>query len=106
MKTLLILLVRGYQIIISPVLHALTGPFSGCRYTPTCSQYFINAVRVHGALRGSWLGICRIGRCHPWGSHGHDPVPGWDDFEKSHPEFAHPDNRSSVEAPETGSRPT
>lgn len=102
MKTVLIALVRLYQIVVSPVLHALTGPLGGCRFTPTCSQYFIDAVRVHGALRGTWLGIRRIGRCHPWGGHGHDPVPGWNAFEKSHPEFAHPDNRSSVRDPGAG----
>lgn len=96
MKTILIVLVRGYQVVISPVLHAITGPLGGCRYTPTCSQFFIDAVRVHGAIKGSWLGVCRICRCHPWGGHGHDPVPGWEAFEKSHPEFAHPNNRSSV----------
>ena len=50
MKWLLIALVRGYQTFISAPLHALGGPGSGCRYTPTCSQYFIQAVRVHGAL--------------------------------------------------------
>jgi uncharacterized protein len=99
MKTLLILLVRGYQIAISPVLHFVTGPLSGCRFSPSCSQYFIDAVRVHGALRGAWMGTRRIFRCHPWGGHGHDPVPGWESFEKSHPEFAHPNNRSSVDAP-------
>ncbi len=96
MKRLLIGLVRGYQVIISPVLHFVTGPFSGCRFSPTCSQYFIDAVRVHGSLKGSWLGIRRIGRCHPWGGQGHDPVPGWEDFEKSHPEFAHRPKRGSV----------
>ena len=96
MKWLLIMLVRGYQIVISPVLHFVTGPFGGCRFTPTCSQYFIDAVRVHGAFKGGWMGICRIGRCHPWGGCGHDPVPGWEAFEKSHPEFAHRDNGASV----------
>lgn len=96
MKLLLIGLARGYQILISPVLHFVTGPFSGCRFSPTCSQYFIDAVRVHGSLKGAWLGIRRIGRCHPWGGQGHDPVPGWEDFEKSHPEFAHRVKRGSV----------
>ncbi len=97
MKWLLIGLVRGYQVLISPVLHFVTGPFSGCRFTPSCSQYFIDAVRSNGALRGSWQGICRICRCHPWGGQGYDPPPGWESFEKSHPEFAHRDNRGSVE---------
>ena len=97
MSWLLIKLVRFYQIVISPVLHFVTGPFSGCRFSPTCSQYFIDAVRVHGALKGSWLGVCRIGRCHPWGGQGFDPVPDWEAFERSHREFAHRDNRASVE---------
>lgn len=66
---LLILPVRAYQLLISPLLPA------SCRYTPTCSQYAIEALKVHGPLRGSWLAIRRIGRCHPWGGHGHDPVP-------------------------------
>jgi putative membrane protein insertion efficiency factor len=105
MKTILIFLVRVYQVAFSPVLHALCGPLAGCRFTPTCSQYFIDAVRVHGAIKGAWLGICRICRCQPWGGHGHDPVPGWEDFEKSHPEFAHRHNRGSVGAPPPMDRP-
>ena len=69
------LLIRCYQIAISPVLHALGGPLAGCRYEPTCSHYFLQAVQVHGPWKGSWLGIRRIFRCHPWGGHGYDPVP-------------------------------
>jgi putative membrane protein insertion efficiency factor len=69
------LLIRFYQIAISPVLHALGGPLAGCRYEPTCSHYFLQAVQVHGPWKGSWLGIRRIFRCHPWGGHGYDPVP-------------------------------
>lgn len=76
MKTLLCWLVRGYQIFLSPILHALAGPFGGCRFRPTCSQYYIDAVQRHGAIRGSWLGACRILRCNPWGGEGYDPVPG------------------------------
>ena len=76
MKILLRWLIRGYQKWISPALHALAGPGAGCRYAPTCSQYFLDALETHGALRGFWLGLCRILRCHPWGGHGHDPVPG------------------------------
>jgi hypothetical protein len=76
MLTLIRLLIRGYQIFISPVLSWITGqPNAGCRYEPTCSRYFLEAVETHGILRGSWLGIKRIGRCHPWGGHGSDPVP-------------------------------
>jgi putative membrane protein insertion efficiency factor len=48
---------------------------SPCRYVPTCSSYALEAVEVHGFAKGTWLGVRRIGRCHPWGSHGFDPVP-------------------------------
>lgn len=65
----LMVLVRLYQYIISPVL----GP--KCRYTPTCSQYAMEALQKYGAIKGTWLAIKRIGRCHPWGGHGYDPVP-------------------------------
>lgn len=69
MKSALIGLVRVYQAVLSPYLP------SACRYTPTCSQYAIEAIRKHGAVRGGWLGLKRISRCHPWGGHGYDPVP-------------------------------
>ena len=58
-----------YQKIISPYLPP------SCRYTPTCSQYGIEALKKYGPLKGSWLTIKRISRCHPWGGHGYDPVP-------------------------------
>lgn len=76
MKFLVRLLIRGYQLLISPVLHFLGGPASGCRFTPTCSEYFLQAVETHGVWRGGWLGLRRLARCHPWGGQGHDPVPG------------------------------
>ncbi|MDE5842544.1 MAG: membrane protein insertion efficiency factor YidD [Muribaculaceae bacterium] len=66
---ILILPIRFYQCCISPMLPA------ACRYTPTCSQYAVEALRRHGALRGSWLALRRILRCHPWGGSGYDPVP-------------------------------
>lgn len=69
MKHLFIGLVRLYQLVISPWMP------SSCRYHPTCSQYSIQAFREHGALKGLWLTIKRIGRCHPWSKGGHDPVP-------------------------------
>jgi hypothetical protein len=67
--------VRAYQVVVSPTLHAIAGPGCGCRYTPTCSHYAIEALATHGALRGSFLAGRRILRCHPWGGHGADPVP-------------------------------
>ena len=66
---LLILPIRFYQRFISP----LTPP--ACRYTPTCSQYALEAIRKHGPFRGLWLAVRRILRCHPWGGSGYDPVP-------------------------------
>jgi uncharacterized protein len=63
----LVLLVRGYQLLVSPLLGR------HCRFEPSCSAYFIGAVRKHGAVRGAWRGIRRIGRCHPWNPGGYDP---------------------------------
>ncbi|MGB3078937.1 MAG: membrane protein insertion efficiency factor YidD [Saprospiraceae bacterium] len=65
----MILLVRFYQLTLSH----LVG--KGCRFTPTCSQYMIDAINEWGPFKGVWLGLRRIGRCHPWGGHGYDPVP-------------------------------
>ncbi len=64
-----LLLIRAYQLLLSPMLGA------SCRYSPTCSQYAVQAIRKHGPFKGGWLAIKRIARCHPWGGHGHDPVP-------------------------------
>jgi uncharacterized protein len=64
-----------YQCTLSPLLRLLCGPDSGCRFTPTCSAYFLEAVEVHGIRRGSWLGLKRLARCQPWGGCGYDPVP-------------------------------
>ncbi len=66
----LLALVWLYRMLISPWLGA------NCRFDPTCSQYAMEALREHGAFRGTWLAAKRIGRCHPWGGHGYDPVPG------------------------------
>jgi uncharacterized protein len=68
-------LIRLYQCTLSPVLTLLGGPGSGCRFQPTCSAYFLEAVEAHGVFRGGWLGLKRLSRCHPWGGSGHDPVP-------------------------------
>jgi putative membrane protein insertion efficiency factor len=66
---LFFVLIKAYQLLLSPMLGA------SCRYTPTCSQYGIEAIRTYGPFKGGWLTLRRIGRCHPWGGHGHDPVP-------------------------------
>ena len=65
----MILLIRGYQVAISPLLPP------SCRFTPTCSAYAAEAIAKHGALRGGALAARRLARCHPWGGSGHDPVP-------------------------------
>lgn len=75
LKKLVILPVLFYQRYISKPLHILSGPGSGCRFTPSCSHYFIQAVETHGVLKGIALGIWRILRCNPWGGYGYDPVP-------------------------------
>ncbi|MFD2523428.1 membrane protein insertion efficiency factor YidD [Emticicia soli] len=69
MKHIAIFLVRLYQAGISPWFPA------SCRYTPTCSQYSVEAFQKYGFFKGLLLTIKRIGRCHPWGGHGYDPVP-------------------------------
>lgn len=69
MKKILILLVKFYQGAISPHTPA------ACRYHPTCSEYAIQAILKYGAIKGTWLAIKRILRCHPWGGSGYDPVP-------------------------------
>jgi uncharacterized protein len=70
MRYVLKYLIRGYQLAISPLL----GP--RCRFFPSCSQYGIEAIETYGALRGTWLTMKRISRCHPWHEGGFDPVPG------------------------------
>jgi len=72
---ILIFGVRVYRGTLSPAKSFLFGPLGGCRFTPTCSEYALEALRAHGALAGSWLTAKRICRCHPWGGCGHDPVP-------------------------------
>ncbi len=89
MKFILVLLARFYQVIISPPMHLLFGPACGCRFEPTCSQYFIEAVTVNGPIRGTWQGIWRICRCNPWGGQGYDPPPGWEEYVAKHPDAAY-----------------
>ena len=76
----LIALVRGYQVVLSPMMGG------ACRFEPSCSNYMIEALKVHGAIKGTVLGLWRILRCHPWGDYGYDPVPAkgkWrNEFEK------------------------
>jgi len=65
----LILLIRGYQLIASPMLG------SNCRFMPTCSEYAMESLKTYGLIKGTFLTIKRISKCHPWGSHGYDPIP-------------------------------
>ena len=62
-------LIRGYQLLVSPMLG------HSCRHLPTCSEYTAEAIARHGSMRGGWLGLRRVLRCHPWGTSGYDPVP-------------------------------
>jgi putative membrane protein insertion efficiency factor len=64
-----ILLIRIYQVVISPLTPAT------CRFEPTCSHYSAEAIQKHGVFKGIWLSIKRISKCHPWGKSGYDPVP-------------------------------
>lgn len=70
--------VHGYRYLISPLFRP------SCRYAPTCSEYALEALAKHGAVRGGWLAMRRIGRCHPWGGSGYDPVPEADDHGHDH----------------------
>ena len=70
MRKLLITLIQAYRYLLSPFFG------TSCRYTPSCSQYAIDAVQTHGVMKGLWLATKRIGSCHPWHAGGFDPVPG------------------------------
>ena len=76
MKYVLIGLLKLYRLVISPLYGNV------CRYYPSCSAYALRAVQVHGALKGSWLAVRRLLRCHPWAPGGYDPVPGTPEFEE------------------------
>ncbi len=74
MRTFMILLVRAYQVTLSPL-------FSGCcRFEPSCSNYMIEALQIHGVIKGLYLGVRRLLRCHPFGKSGYDPVPPKNDI--------------------------
>jgi hypothetical protein len=75
-QRILVSMIRLYQVVISPVVVAFLGPSARCRFTPSCSQYALEAIQLHGAIAGCWLGLRRLARCHPWGACGDDPVPG------------------------------
>ena len=66
---ILVFLIKSYQLLISPILR------QNCRYLPTCSEYSVQSIREHGVIKGIALSLKRISKCHPWGSHGYDPVP-------------------------------
>ena len=72
---ILIFFLRGYQRLISPALASLFGPVGRCRFEPSCSQYAVEAVQLHGVCKGSTLAAWRLCRCQPWGGCGEDPVP-------------------------------
>jgi uncharacterized protein len=74
-QSVLVSAIRAYQLAISPAQTFLFGPTAGCRFTPSCSGFALEAVREHGALAGGVLAAKRICRCHPWSDGGHDPVP-------------------------------
>ncbi len=69
MKYLVVALLKAYRVLISPLYGQV------CRYHPSCSAYALDSVEAHGAMKGSWLAMRRIGRCHPWAAGGLDPVP-------------------------------
>lgn len=69
LQRLFVALIRFYQLALSPYFG------QQCRFTPTCSEYTRQAILRHGAWKGAWLGLRRVGRCHPWHPGGHDPVP-------------------------------
>ena len=69
-KRLVLMLVRGYQLLVSPFLG------NNCRFYPTCSSYMLEAIELHGVVHGFWMGLRRVSRCHPYHEGGVDPVPG------------------------------
>jgi putative membrane protein insertion efficiency factor len=76
---ILVFAIRAYRWTISPAQVLLFGPTGGCRFTPSCSRYALDAIREQGATTGTFLAAKRICRCHPWGDCGHDPLPKAED---------------------------
>ena len=85
-KFVLVAAIQLYRWTISPLQVLLFGPVGGCRFTPTCSAYALEAVRAYGVITGGRLAARRICRCHPWGESGRDPVPK-KDFGIRHSQF-------------------
>lgn len=75
MKYFFIILVKTYRMVVSPMWHGIMGPLACCRFTPTCGAYAEEALRKHGSLKGGWLALKRVCRCHPWCKGGADSVP-------------------------------
>jgi putative membrane protein insertion efficiency factor len=93
-KYVLIGLLRVYRALISPLYGQV------CRYHPSCSAYALEAVTEHGSVRGSWLAVRRLGRCHPWAAGGYDPVPSRATHPMTHP-MSHPEPHPEIHpAPE------
>ena len=87
MKYLLIGLLKAWRLTISPLYGNV------CRYYPSCSAYALRAVEFHGAVKGSWLTVRRLSRCHPWSPGGYDPVPGTPEWQAEMAEHAEPSRR-------------
>jgi putative membrane protein insertion efficiency factor len=71
----ILFVLKAYKLLLSPVLHAVSGQPGACRFQPTCSEYAAAAISVHGGLRGGWMALRRVARCHPFCRGGFDPVP-------------------------------
>lgn len=97
LRSVLLAVIRFYQAAISPWTPA------ACRYHPTCSAYAFEAIRRHGSIRGGWFAVRRIGRCHPWGGSGYDPVPPVDPESFPGEASVSGDGAAGEAAPATGS---